>query len=261
MIRFVDSETGERQFYRLCRGTAFGCKLAAAAVAYGFDRPFARFWVDEGAAYCQLDSALAVAGFPGEPEEAAAFVSMLGPKEIFGPADFLAALGLTVKTSGPVLGKTVSGAEPEISETADIQEIYGLLRQLRMAGDWESFYLDLSHRLRHGTALAAACHAGGQLAGCGVALVTKEAALLSALAVREEFRRQGIGSQVVARLEAQIPQKKLYLFRETGKNQAFYRNLGFQEEGCWAAAHQRPAHPAKSFPPPAHPATIVFEDS
>lgn len=235
MIRFVDNEALAGEFLRLCKGTAFGCKLEALALAYGFSRPFARFWTDGSALYGQLDGALSLSGAPASLEEAAAFIRMLGPETVFGPAEFLQSLGLSSTLAGLVLAKPLPPAGPLPQPEMDLRAVHRLLAEAGMAGPWEPFYLDLSHRLRHNTARAALVCSGGCLAGCAVAgAVTEDAAVLSALAVREGFRRQGLGTKLVAEMEALVPGRTLYAFRAEGENEAFYAGLGFRCAGAWA---------------------------
>ena len=41
MIRLVEKEEQQRRLLALCEKTAFGCKIASLALAYGFDKGFA----------------------------------------------------------------------------------------------------------------------------------------------------------------------------------------------------------------------------
>lgn len=237
LIRFVDEELRAGELRRLCRGTAFGCKVAAVEASYGFRRNFARFWTDGSAAYCQLDGALTLAGSPEDPEEAAAFARMLGAAAIFGPPEFLQDLGLAPALSGPVLAKPLPSRAPLSQGSVDLRAAYWLLAEAGLAGPWEAFYLDLSHRLRHGAARALVMEAEGRPVGCAAAgAVTEEAAVLSGLAVEEAFRRQGLGTALVRGIEAMLPGRTLYVLRKEGENEAFYARLGFQEAGRWAQA-------------------------
>lgn len=235
MIRFVDNGALAEEFTRLCKGTAFGCKLEGLSLAYGFSRPFAQFWTDGSATYGQLDGTLSLAGVPANLEEAASFIAMLSPKVVFGPSHTLKSLGLPPTQTGVVLMKSTPLSKPIPQPEVDLHEIYRLLADAGMAGPWEPFYLDLSHRLRHKTACAAVKYADGRPAGCAVAnAITPEAVLLSALAVEEGFRRQGIGTQLVAELEALVPGRTLYALRAEGENETFYQGLGFHNVDAWA---------------------------
>lgn len=236
MIRFVESPASQQEFFALCEGTAFGCKLEAVARAYGFARPFARFWVGGGAAYCLLDGALSLAGMPEDPGEAWAFARAVDAEVLFTPAAFPGDVCAELTASGQVLAKSLPESEAApLPEPPRLQDIHRLLHGAGMVGEFEPFYLDLSHRIRHGAALALGEYRDGKLAGCGVvSAVTERAALLSALAVDEGYRRQGIGSALVRRIETLLPGRTLYLMREDNKNQTFYAGLGFCEVGRWA---------------------------
>lgn len=236
MIRFVESPASQQEFFALCEGTAFGCKLEAVARAYGFARPFARFWVGSGAAYCLLDGALSLAGMPEDPGEVWAFARAVDAEVLFAPAAFPGDVCAELTASGPVLAKRLpDGKATTLPEPPRLQDIHRLLYKAGMIGAFEPFYLDLSHRTRHSAALALGEYRDGKLAGCGVvSAVTERAALLSALAVDEAYRRQRIGSALVRQMEAALPGKTLYLMREQGRNQEFYAGLGFTVVDHWA---------------------------
>lgn len=237
MIRLTDTSVRQAGLFELCKNSAFGCKLAAIARAYGFGRNFVRFWTDASAAYCLLDGQLTVAGTPEDADEAAEFIATLGPGALLCPETVARSLGFN-GTGGPVLEKLLpDGKAVSLGEPPKLGDISGLLLEAGMLngpGAAEAFYLDLSHRLRHGVALAAGEYRNERLAGCGIisAMVGDEA-LLSALAVDERWWRQGIGSRLLHRLEAAIPGRKLWLLREEGHNQEFYQSLGFLEADRW----------------------------
>lgn len=234
MIRFVDGTQRQEEFYEVCQGTAFGCKLSAVARAYGFGLDFARFWVGGGAAYGLLDGELSVAGIPEDVEEAREFLGMLGPGSVFCEGCLAEGLGLKVSAEGAVMAKAVPDGEAVSFPAPGLREVCGLLNLAGMPVELEPFYLDLSHRIRHGAALALGEHMGGALVGCAVvSAVVEKSAVLSALAVREDCRGKGIGAQLVDMVQSALPGHTLYIFRESGKNRAFYEKLGFAEVGRW----------------------------
>ena len=83
MIRLVSGPRERAEFMDICKGGAFGCKLRSVALAYGFERDFARFWTDGGASYCLLDGGLSIAGRPWNIEESREFLDVLGPGSVF----------------------------------------------------------------------------------------------------------------------------------------------------------------------------------
>ena len=235
MIRLVDCPRREREFFGICRAGAFGCRLAAVARAYGFSRDFARFWVGGGGAYGLLDGQMSLAGRPEDMEEARQFLCALGPGSVLCERGLAAGLGLEGGLEGAVMAKLTPSGEPSVFPAPSLTEVCGLLRRAGMAVSAEPFYLDLSHRVRHGAALALGEYRGGELTGCAVvSAIFEGGAVLSALAVREDIRGRGVGTRLLGRAERALPGHTLYVFRESGKNRAFYERLGFTETGRWS---------------------------
>ena len=203
MIRLVGGPRERAELMDICAGSAFGCKLRAVALAYGFERDFARFWTDGGAAYCLLDGGLSIAGVPAG-------------------------------TEGAVMAKDLSDGRPEVFPAPGLREVHALLTAAGMPLEFEPFYLDMSHRVRHGAALALGEYISGELVGCAVvSAVAGDEAVLSALAVREDMRGRGLGKRLVGDAGRALPGHRLYLFRESGRNREFYEKLGFREIGRW----------------------------
>lgn len=128
---------------------------------------------------------------------------------------------------------------PLLGEQPSPRVIYPILEACRgpyfPVPSFEPFYLDLSHRFRHGAAAGVVLEEAGVAAACAVAAaVTEEAALFTAVAVRPEFRRKGLGRKAVEQLGSHLPGREMYLFRAKEENQAFYAGLGFVPRGGWA---------------------------
>lgn len=240
MIRQVEaSETGAL-LTQIAARSAIGCKVLGLLSAYGYDRAFARFWVEEGgrAAYALFDGTALVAGTPEDPEESAAFLRATGAGEVLCTLRAGEAMGLAPRRSGDVLKKTLpEGETAPPPEDADLRAVYALLAECDMAGEFEPFYLDLSHRLRHGAACTFSRWEEGTLIGCAVvSAVTSQAAVLSAVAVREAFRGQGVGSALVRRAEQSLSGRTVYVFREKNAHAGFYKALGYEWCDAWVEA-------------------------
>ena len=171
-------------------------------------------------------------------EEALAFLRAVGPEQVFCAVRNAEALGLRPQAAGDVLRRQVPAGEAlQPPGEVNIRELYGLLEETGMVEEFEPFYLDLSHKLRHGGAVALTRRQEGELAGCAVvSAISRKAAVLSAVAVGEHFRRQGMGSALVRQAEACLPGKNVYVFREKEKNQEFYRKLGYSKIDTWVQA-------------------------
>lgn len=238
MIQFVEKDGDKRRLLRLCEESAFGCKMAALIRSYGFDKGFACFWLEDKSdcAYCMVDGLLMVCGEIGDGTEAREFLQAVGPEAIIASKAAGTMLGVVPAVEGEVLKKQLpAGPEPPpLPQEVLIRDIYGLLEACDMAGEFEPFYLDLSLKLRRGTALALVEYRNRKLVGCAVvSSISRCGAVLSALAVEEKFRGQGIGSSLLARAEEQLPGKTLYIFREQDKNAPFYRKHKYVHEDEW----------------------------
>lgn len=243
MIRLVETEEQKRQLLALCRESAFGCKIASVVKAYGFDKGFACFWLDEEAdtVFCLADDVMMLSGNLGDAEETRQFLRMVGVRTVHCSAANMERLGWAPAATGDVLCKRApEGAPgPESREEVPIRELYALLEETGMVEEFEPFYLDLSHRLRHGAARAFWVRREDEIGACAiVSAIGEGAVLLSVVAVREDLRRQGLGSEMVRQVEAAFPGKTVYVFREKDRHQAFYSGLGYTITDRWATAER-----------------------
>ena len=245
MIRLVTDEAlpllGE-----FCRRTPFGCKIAGAADAYGTRLPFARFWLQYAgerpvAAVSALDGAAVLdAGETADFPELADFLRAAGCKSLLCDEAAARLLGFAPDRTGIVLRYAPCAHAPVprdgVEENPGIREVHALLCACDMCPpDFEPFYLDLSHRIRHGAALCVGVRREGRLAACAVAQAkTERMAVLSAVATDPAFRRRGLGTLAVRALLDRLPQPEIFLLRGQRENEAFYRSLRFLSCGAWA---------------------------
>ena len=241
MIAMADDKGSQEKLLNLCAKSPFGCKIAAYAVAYGFDKKFSYFWTDdeENAVYCMVDDVLIISGTVTNPVETQEFIKVIGVKEIMCAVRNSEVLGLKPAHFGDVIKKMAEPGDPETLSFDEIslREVYGLLEETGMTDEFESFYLDLSHKLRHQSALITAEYIDNDLAGCAVASsVTEGAAIISAVAVSPAHRRKGIGSRLIKKAERALRGKTIYIFKEKDKNNEFYRALGYGRQDTWVTA-------------------------
>ncbi len=114
-----------------------------------------------------------------------------------------------------------------------MSQVYDLLKQCEdesfRVPEFDAFYVDTSHRLRHQTARLAALEHKGRLLACGFSLwETPDSAVLGAIAVTPQSRGRGLGSAVVLHLLEQLEGKKgVSFFGPMEKTKKFYQRLGF----------------------------------
>ena len=231
MIRMAESAEA---LCALCVGSPFGCQILSAAEAYGLDRPFAQFWMDATAAYGKMDGVMRIAGTAEDGEEARAFLSAIGAEEVLCSAENAEKLGLTVTQRGAVLVKERAESSPRPSEAVSLREMYTVLHACKMVDEFEPFYLDLSHRVRHGTARCTALYDGETMAATAAAVLGKGEDLITAVAVLPQYRGQGLGRAVVGQMERQLS-GRLWVLRAENENERFYASLGYTPCGVWCA--------------------------
>lgn len=221
----------------------FTLRIVSAAEAYGLSTSFLDVWQGNGCLFSRMDGVLTIAGKPdpNEIEETALFAASCGAGQIFCAPNTARALGLPLAETGPVLYRDQSDGEaPLWEEPPSPRGLYEILSACEgeefPVPEFEPFYLDTSHRLRHGTAKAVVLSENGQPAACALALaVTENAALLTAVAVLPAFRRKGLGQKAVESLCQKLPGRRVFLFRSERENREFYESLGFSPWGEWGS--------------------------
>lgn len=238
MIRKI--ELPER--FSVPEDTPFGCRIRAAEAAYGLSEPFAQFWEQEGGSVLgKLDDALVFEDAQSDYPEWKEFIRLLGAKTLLCSEEAAEKLGFSPSSRGEIMVLHPKPGEPLADVVIDPspREIYLLLEQARtetfVPPEFESFYMDLSYRTRHGTALTAGVRQGGRLAACAVcAAKTEHAAIVSSVACLPELRRHGYAGTAVRALTNSLQRQNVYIFRRDGENEEFYRTLGFTSYGRWA---------------------------
>lgn len=99
--------------------------------------------------------------------------------------------------------------------------------------DFEAWYVDLSHRIRHNTAKACVLKLNDEIVSSAIlSSIYNDNAIISAVRTSPEYRRLGYGSTLVSEMICDI-KGIVYLMRENGKNESFYKKLGFENTGIW----------------------------
>lgn len=216
-----------------CADSPFGCQIWSKAQAYGFDKPFAQFWTDGTAAYGKTDGAVNIAGKIADPDETRAFLSAVGAETVVCSAENAEKLKLQIAAGGVILQKTHTNDAPQPPEEISPREVYAVLHANDMVGAFEPFYLDLSHRMRHGTVRCAGISEDEKRVAAAVAVLGEHAALLSAVGVLPACHHRGYGRRIVESMERMLPSGMVYILREENKNEAFYKALGYTPCGAW----------------------------
>lgn len=249
MIRLVTEEELPL-LERFCEGSPFGCKIAGLQRAYGLLLPFARFWVqtDEHgeitAAVSSLDGASVLhLKSTADGDELKEFLSAAGCRTLLCGESAAHALYGAPNRAGEMfvcsadLEESVTAGGAKLLEEVPVRALFSMLCECgeQRAGQFEPFYLDVSHRVRHGACLTQGAYFSDRPVACAMAgSITKTDAVLSAVAVHPDFRRRGLGGAVVRALLLRLSPRAVYVLCENERAALFYRSLSFSPAGRWA---------------------------
>lgn len=229
-------------------------RILCLTAAYGLSRPFVRFWAGEAGAYVSLLDGQTVA-VPAESEEGreelAAFLTM--QPEIRGVRstaafarvlqDYSPGAWPEMKT-GLVMTPDRAFIAPETpTESLSPRELYPLLRSCFAEGlaPFDSWYPDVSHRLRHGLCRVAGIKENGVPAACAMTVAQwPGGALIGAVATRPDCRGRGYASACVTALTAAMQAEgfRVLLSPKNENARRLYARLGFVPCGEWGAVER-----------------------
>lgn len=226
----------------------FACKILSASTAYGTQLPFAQFWVqlldDEMpvAAILKLDDILTLCtSQDSNYHELKELINILTVKHVLCDLSAVQALNLPIAQQGKIMVYHNVKPLPIINfeEPSSLKEVHQLLCACKTDNftppEFEPFYLDMSHRVRHGAARVVGIRQNETLISCAMTIAqTKKAVVISAVATLPAYQKHGFGRQAVFALISQLPQEKCFIFRAQNENAAFYLSLGFAPYGEWA---------------------------
>lgn len=248
MIRLL-SETEIPLLEQFCAGNPFGCKIAGLQKAYGLSLPFARFWIQTNeseqvtAAVSSLDGAAVLHWVEtANADELKEFLLACGCRTLLCEERAALALYGGCEQSGAILLSQPSRMSVEEHQLAlldevPVRDVFSLLCDCgeQKPEQFEPFYLDVSHRVRHGALLTQGVFSQNKLIACALAGgITETDAVLTAVAVHPEKRRMGVGSNMVKRLLYRLSPKSVYVLCENERAIRFYQSLSFVPAGRWA---------------------------
>lgn len=244
MIKLV-SEASAQGFLSYCADKPFGIRMAAALKSYGTDCSFADFWLILNGdriigAISKLDGDLTLCA-DETSDEIVPFISTVGYQTLIAEKPLLCSLGFDrFDSEGAIMqydGTECFDDSNLATSSPSVMDVCRLLFECEgesiRVGQFDRFYTDLSLRVRRGTAICC------ELQNKGVAVasaVTEYGTIVGGVAVRQSYRKNGIGSTLVKKLVYDLPRdKKIYLLRLENENESFYKGLGFQNVGSWAS--------------------------
>ena len=224
---------------------AFGCSVLSTAKAYGMETAAAHFWVGSGFAVRQQDSTVTLCGmvYPEAVEELRTFLSCIGITALVcsrGNARLLA-----LKTAETGIEMELAGemhapkAELRFATAVPAEKALRLAEMHRVLAacaapdftppPFEPFYLDMSHRIRHGAVAAAGAYRNGRLCACAAAALSPRRLLLFSGAALPQERGSGLFTAVLAGLSGFAEGRTVSLLCGEGLRE-HYESIGFHEK-------------------------------
>lgn len=206
-------------------------KLRALFVAYGTAYDFCRFFRQDSCYISSLDGSFVVCDDGiADAEELADFFRMNGFAEIFCSETLGKALG--EKLSAPYTFVNVmhfdnAGVCPiSFDSSPALSEVYSIISE-GFDIEFEPWYLDMSHRVRHGISR---CCVINDKAALVIQHDINGEALISQVACRKACRGQGIGAELVTSVSAALAPSEVYVLCEDALI-PFYEKCGFSVSG------------------------------
>lgn len=243
MILLVDEKSRYTLERYLSRSDPYACRILSQLLAYGTDARFLEHWIQvyndkPTAALSRLDGNMTVY-CESDNDELYEFIGAVGYSSILADGNILP----RYKGKETVL-KYSHGMEAykqelvHVDSAPTVREIYPILALCRGEGfdvpDFDSFYPDMSHRLRHGLARIFAVKVDGRAVSCCMTSAeTETCAIISGVATMPNMRGRGYASLLVSKTVEALSPKDIYLFCDKALA-GFYNRLGFYDNSFLA---------------------------
>ncbi len=202
-------------------------KIASSISAYGLTPSFLFAWRQGDTLICRIDGNMTLYGDDFDPEEVRLFISAVGAKTLTCSVAAAEKLCYPYKKY-QVLRSDKGMAAPANFEPA-LDDVYNLLSEGEDGDialpERTSFIADLSHRMRHGSAMATIYKS----AVCVVPFVTQSGALISGVATEKSARGSGFAGMCVAGTVNRLARPTFVVCSDSLA--PFYRKFGFSPWG------------------------------
>ncbi len=155
-------------------------------------------------------------------DELLQFLCAIGCETVFSEST----MPLKSIESGTVMHYSSVGAKSKICEEVNLTAVYNIMSTCFAMPDFNIWYPDISHRIRHGGATAVLNNNG-----CAVALTSSKGALISGICVDKYKRNKGNGTYILQSLLSSINAKDIFALIEENGPINFYKKNGFSPIG------------------------------
>ena len=210
--------------------SASGVRISSLYESYGCKYDFLRFYkqtkgdkctalislMDGHATVCKLGNS--------DDSEMLDFLSAVGAKTVYAEYD----LPLETIESGSIMHKTsnIIASRDKKDKKMDFKRIYNIMSTSFAMPDFNVWYPDISHRIRHGCAAII-----DDDNGCAVALKSTLGALITGICVTEDKRRNGYGSYILNEIISVSGVHDIFALVEKNGTKKFYEVNEFSQVG------------------------------
>lgn len=209
-------------------------KISANFSAYGTEYPFLNFWAAKTgnkitAAVCKFENTLFISADEyADFEEIRNFSDIIGYETIQAKSAVLEKMGFnnfnrfcSLKHNGNLTGVPLDLKAENLKEIYNI--IYGKSEANIFKTDFAGWYADISHRIRHGTAIAVKFES---TAAAVVSHITENSAVLSGIVTDVSKRGQGIGTKILNEVLCRLGNRMTFVITDK-ETEDFYLKSGF----------------------------------
>ena len=204
-------------------------KIRSLLMSYGTKYDFCRFYVSESVIMCEMNGAYVVSEISEirDISEIADFFKFAGFSEIFC-SDNLGerlsrALNCNLKTISLMRCAGERETRAELDKAPNLSAVYEILKTA-FDMDFETWYTDMSHRIRHGIAKARTLENSALI----VQYDLNGEALLSQIATVPEKRGQGSASRLIKAVCGELSDSAVYVLCQDDLI-PFYSRIGFEK--------------------------------
>lgn len=227
MIRRVSSED---ELFELPKRGVEAQKIRALINAYGTNYDFCRFFVSDFFILCEMNGSFVVSEIAenGDVDELADFFTFGGFSEIFCAEKLGERLEMRLCCNAKKVNLMSFCGEAEHAETEKsppLDDVYEILKTA-FDIDYESWYADMSHRIRHNVAAA-------RRLGNSALIIQHDLngeALLSQVATLPSSRNRGSASRLISAVCAELFPSEVFVICEDSLK-GFYGGIGFELAG------------------------------
>lgn len=242
MIRIADDSD-----FSVLPCTESAVRIHALKRAYGMKMPFLRFYSDGEGALLSIMDGVGILNCPRETSEEWLAFLLMNPdiQTIHCPAEngqILLKSGMFEMEQGIVM--TYDGDKTEspsgIVKNPHLPSVYALLKDhFEGISDFNAWYPDASHRVRHDCSRVACVCDGQQVISTAMTVAEIDtAAIIGQVATHPDHRRKGLAGRCIKSLISTCEGKTLYILPANENARLLYEKLGFRVHSAWMELHK-----------------------